>query len=74
MTKPELWKIYTDKNPAFAGDGQVTMSAAGLRKLFDQTWEQAYEQGKSVGAAMSKSTASREFYDRFGGGFFGGAL
>lgn len=53
MTKPELWKIYTDKNPAFAGDGQVTMSAAGLRKLFDQTWEQAYEQGKSVGEAMA---------------------
>jgi len=53
MTKSELWKIYTDKNPAFAGDGQVTLSAAGLRKLFDQTYEQGFEQGKSVGAAMA---------------------
>lgn len=57
MTKPELWKIYTDNNPTFAGDGQVTMTAAGLRKLFDQTWEQAYEQGKQVGEAKASLKA-----------------
>ena len=52
MTKSKLWRIYTDKNPAFVGDGQVTMTAAGLRKLFDQTYEQGFEQGKAVGAAL----------------------
>lgn len=71
MTKSELWKIYTDKNPAFAGDGQVTMSAAGLRKLFDQTWEQAYEQGKSVGAALAQVSQGSKgrFDDMFRGVF-----
>lgn len=39
MTKAELWKIYVKANPAFDGDGKITLSAAGLRKFFDQTWE-----------------------------------
>ena len=37
MTKKELWKIYTARNPTFDGEGTVTMTAAGLRKLFDTT-------------------------------------
>jgi hypothetical protein len=46
VKKSELWKIYTAKNPSFDGDGKITMSARGLRKLFDQTWDYAYEQGE----------------------------
>jgi len=46
MDKQQLWKIYTDKNPSFAGDGEVTLTAAGLRKLFDTTFEQGVEHGK----------------------------
>jgi hypothetical protein len=46
MTRSELWKIYTDRNPSFAGDGNVTMTAKGLRKLFDTTWEVAYFDGE----------------------------
>ena len=34
------------KNPSFAGDGNVTMSARGLRKLFDQTWDYAFHEGE----------------------------
>ena len=34
------------KNPSFAGDGNITMSARGLRKLFDQTWDFAYHEGE----------------------------
>jgi hypothetical protein len=41
MKKSQLWKIYCAKNPAFERDGNVTMSARGLRKLFDQTWDLA---------------------------------
>ena len=47
MTKNELWRIYVKKNPSFEGDGNVTMSAKGLRKLFDTTWDTAYYDGES---------------------------
>ena len=46
MKKSELWKAYVAKNPSFAGNGKVTLSAAGLRKLFNQTWDIAYEDGE----------------------------
>lgn len=46
MTKQQLWKIYTARNPSFDGDGNVTLSAAGLRKMFNQTWDIAFEQGE----------------------------
>lgn len=46
MKKSQLWKIYTAKNPSFAGDGNVTMSARGLRKMFDQTWDLAIHEGE----------------------------
>ena len=46
MTKKELWKIYTERNPTFDGEGTVTMTAAGLRKLFDTTWDVAFHDGE----------------------------
>jgi hypothetical protein len=46
VKKSQLWKIYTAKNPSFAGDGNITMSARGLRKLFDQTWDYAFHEGE----------------------------
>ena len=46
MKKSQLWKIYCAKNPSFAGDGNVTMSARGLRKMFDQTWDLAIHEGE----------------------------
>ena len=46
MTKKELWKIYTARNPSFNGEGKVTMTAAGLRKLFDTTWNVAFHDGE----------------------------
>ena len=46
MTKKELWKIYTARNPTFDGEGTVTMTAAGLRKLFDTTWDIAFHDGE----------------------------
>jgi hypothetical protein len=45
MTKQQLWEIYTTRNPSFIGDAQVTMSATGLKKLFDQTWDQGFKAG-----------------------------
>ena len=46
MTKEELWKVYVNKNPSFNGRGNVTMSAKGLRKLFDTTWDVAMYDGE----------------------------
>ena len=51
MKKSQLWKNYVAKNPSFAGDGNVTMSARGLRKMFDQTWDLAYEEGEDENEA-----------------------
>jgi hypothetical protein len=46
MTKKELWKIYAKRNPSFDGEGNVTLSAAGLRKMFETTWEIAMYDGE----------------------------
>lgn len=46
MKKSELWAQYVAKNPSFAGDGNVTMTARGLRKLFDTTWDIAFFDGE----------------------------
>ena len=51
MKKSQLWKIYVAKNPSFAGDGNVTMSARGLRKMFDQTWDLALHEGEEENEA-----------------------
>ena len=51
MKKSQLWKIYCAKNPSFAGDGNVTMSARGLRKMFDQTWDLAIHEGEEENEA-----------------------
>lgn len=50
MTKKQLWAVYTAKNPSFDGDGNVTLSAAGLRKMFDQTWDIAFNSGEPEGS------------------------
>lgn len=41
MNKQELWSAYVARNPSFAKGGNVTMTADGLKKLFDQTWDMA---------------------------------
>jgi len=56
MTKRELWKIYAKRNPSFDGEGNVTLSAAGLRKLFETTWEIAFYDGEEE--PTSKQPAS----------------
>jgi hypothetical protein len=54
MTKEELWKVYSNKNPSFNGRGNVTMSAKGLRKLFDTTWDVAMYDGEEEGEEEPK--------------------
>lgn len=47
MTQQELWSAYCARNPSFDGSGEVTMTASGLKKLFDQTWQLAYAAGEA---------------------------
>lgn len=49
MSELELWEAYSLRNPSFNGDGNITMSAAGLRKLFRQTWSIAHDTGYRAG-------------------------
>lgn len=45
MTKSELWKRYVERNPSFDVDGNITLSARGLLKMFEQTWDIAFDSG-----------------------------
>lgn len=45
MTKEQLWAKYAAKYPSFGGDEDVKLTAKGLRRLFDVTWEHAYKEG-----------------------------
>lgn len=58
MNSAELWEAYSTRNPSFNGDGQVTMSAAGLRKLFEQTWSIAYDSGHRTGRREGQREAA----------------
>jgi hypothetical protein len=69
MTKEQLWKVYCDKNPSFAGSGNVTMSARGLRKLFDTTWDTAMYDGVEDSykdSSHSRSASVDELMSIFG--------
>lgn len=54
MKKEALWAAYVSKNPSLNGSGNVTLSAAGLRKMFNQTYDKGHEQGYANGKAYEK--------------------
>lgn len=48
MTKEQLWDIYCSKNPSFnSPDNRISMTARGLKKMFEQTWKIAQEGNKN---------------------------
>jgi hypothetical protein len=53
MTKTDLWTEITRKNPSFGQEGNVTLSANGLRKMFDLAYDKGFDQGKAVSAALN---------------------
>lgn len=48
MDKESLWNLYLLRNPAFGKEGQVTLTTAGLRKLFETTFDKGVEHGRSI--------------------------
>lgn len=73
MKAEELWAAYVAKNPSFADpDANITMTARGLKRLFDQTYERGHEQGVRNGRAMAEMEAAKKpsgdsFYERMFG-------
>lgn len=69
MTKDELWAQYVARNPSFANDeGTITIGAAGLRKLFSQTYEYGYEAGHD--AALTEKQRNEQAVPAFFRGIF----
>lgn len=49
MTAEQLWAAYVAKNPSFDVEGgTVTMTTAGLKKFFEQTFEKGREHEKNL--------------------------
>lgn len=69
MQRDELWAAYYKRNPSFSGTGDITMSAAGLKKLFDQTFEAGHKLGLENGKALAGKPTKPKFdiRDLFGG-------
>jgi len=70
MNKQELWVIYVSRNSSFEGEGHVTLSKNGLKKLFEQTWDKAYQEGLKDGSRGNSSRPTPMpdvFKDIFGG-------
>ena len=68
MTKEQLWKIYSDRTPSFNGSDRISMSAAGIRKMFEQTWEIAYQAGIEDHVPQERMSPPPGFEDLFGFG------
>jgi hypothetical protein len=58
MTKKELWKIYSKRNPSFDGEKMITLSAAGLRKMFETTWDVAFYDGEEEPSSKQPPSAN----------------
>jgi len=52
MKKEELWRHFIAKNPHWKSEN-VTLTPAGLKKLFETTYDQAHRQGVENGAAIA---------------------
>lgn len=63
MNKEELWHIYVRNNPVFAAEDmtKVQITARGMRKLFEQTWDIAYRAG------VAKATAEKSLFEKIMG-------
>lgn len=56
MTRDQLWAMYTAKNPHWLTEG-ATLTAAGVRKLFDTTFDVAERHGFHNGRAAAEMEA-----------------
>lgn len=55
LQKEHLWQKFTDKNPHWLTEG-AKLTPAGLKKLFETTFDKGHE----LGVANGKAIASRD--------------
>ena len=65
MTQAALWQHYLSHNPHWQENG-ARLTADGLKKLFDQTWEQGYKVGHHQAMRNALSSQFGDFSDLFG--------
>ena len=65
MQRNELWQYYVSKNPSFEGEGTVTMSKSGLKKLFETTYDQGFDYGKVVAQVVADKKKKTEMPSGF---------
>ena len=72
MNKEELWNQFVAKNPSFADpDAQITMTARGLRKFYEQTWKFSNNNGFDKGLSFAKKNPDpTDPYKQFMSGIF----
>ena len=66
LNRDALWQHYLTKNPHWQEEG-ARLTAAGLKKLFDQTWEQGHRVGhkQAVGQGLRDQFSDfSELFDR----------
>ena len=68
MQSTELWAIYVRRNPAFEESETITMTKAGLRKFFEQTYEKAHRQGFDNGVAWQERQPKASIFEQMFGG------
>ena len=56
MTKDRLWAIFVEKNPKWEAEG-ANLTADGLKKLFDTTFDQGHNLGVKNGKALASRSA-----------------
>lgn len=64
MTQDALLEHYLSKNPHWQENG-VRLTAAGLKKLFDQTWDQGFKVGRHQAVGQSIRDQLGDFGDLF---------
>lgn len=64
MTQDALWEHYLSNNPHWQENG-VRLTAAGLKKLFDQTWDQGFKVGRHQAVGQSIRDQLGDFGDLF---------
>lgn len=73
MTRSELWAKFVERNPSFEGEGTVTLSARGLRKMFDQAWDRGEAYGRESAQGEAREAFPRDpAFDHIFGTIFGG--
>lgn len=58
MTKSEVWSAFVAKNPQWLTEG-ARLTPAGIRKVFEETWRLAHDQGVANGRALDREDARK---------------